>query len=248
VQHCHYLADWVAGALRDGEKGSAFLHGIVDEKHTYCAQATLNKFWLLESFRFAAHGASEEAIVHLLLHSGIANTDVPHLDETDNAKVEQILLLGIYEIALQSARGNAMFQALFADKNSRKVGVEGRGVPEKYVEVSSDKANLQPAEIIDEAADNQQSLSLPASVEVSSDDSRNTAEKHSLTVVEKLESATPSGWMVEDSSNKRFFLRRTSRSEVHNIGDMLQATILSEHRKVEHRGKSIDFQLIALEA
>lgn len=137
-RHCHYLADWVVGALRDGGKGRKFLQAIVDEEHTYSAQATLNKFWLLESFRFAAHGASEEAIVHLLLHISIANSKAPRLDEPVNAKIEQILLLGIYDLALLSARGNALFQALFADKNSRKAGVQSSGIPEQYVDVKSE--------------------------------------------------------------------------------------------------------------
>lgn len=206
VSHCHYLADWVAGALREGNWG--FLDGIVDNGHIYSVDATGNKFWLLESFRFAAHGACEEAIVYLLLHGGITGP-VPCLDEPRNAKVEQILLLGIYDHALQIARGDALFQALSADKNSRKSGLQSRssGIPEKYSDEEVENSISQPDEIIDGAVNNQQSLTIPVSVEEPTDENQKATEKHSLTVVEVLQSATPSGWTVEDSSNKRFFLR-----------------------------------------
>lgn len=147
----HYLADWVNGAMRDAGKGIRFIARIVDAKDIYKALATLNKFWLLESFRLATHGENEEAIVHLLLHSGISPEKVREakLDEPDNPMIEQVLLLGIYEHALQMARGDALFQALSADKSSRKSGVQSSGISEQYDDGFENSTSRD--EVIDEA-------------------------------------------------------------------------------------------------
>lgn len=196
-RYCHYFADWVSGALRESSDQSIkFLEdsGIVKECNIYRAEATKNKYWLLESFRLAVHGAREEAIVHLLLHNGITSTE-PQFDEPDNPKIEQILLLGIYEHALKFVQGNALFQALLADKDARKIGLADRDISSQSYENNG----------------------LPQ-------EPQNTVVNSFTVTVVKYSSKYTHGWEVKDETGNNYFLTKTFFSEEHKEGDELKVS------------------------